>query len=84
MLTALLLAVAAATMPAGASAAVDGAAETLRRIPAPEARQGVAVGPKDIYAIANYRIARYDKRTGESAPAGRERPSASPTSTTAP
>ncbi len=43
----------------------DGTAETLRRLPAPEARQGVAVGPRDVYAIANYRIARYDKRTGE-------------------
>jgi len=41
------------------------AAETLRRLPAPEARQGVAVGPDDLYAIANYRIGRYDKRTGE-------------------
>ena len=40
-------------------------AETLRRLPAPEARQGVAAGPDDLYAVANYRIARYDKRTGE-------------------
>jgi hypothetical protein len=40
-------------------------AETVRRLPAPEARQGVAVGEHDLYAIANYRIARYDKRTGE-------------------
>jgi hypothetical protein len=59
----LLLAAAAAMSPVQAPA-VDGAAETLRRIPAPEARQGVAVGPSDVYAIANYRIARYDKRTG--------------------
>jgi hypothetical protein len=43
----------------------DSAAETLRRLPAPEARQGAAAGPRDLYAIANYRIARYDKRTGE-------------------
>lgn len=55
---ALLLALAAASMP-------DGEAKTLRRIPAAEARQGVAVGPRDVYAIANYRIGRYDKRTGE-------------------
>lgn len=55
---ALLLALAAAPMP-------DGEAKTLRRIPAAEARQGVAVGPRDVYAIANYRIGRYDKRTGE-------------------
>ncbi|MFS0773190.1 hypothetical protein [Sphingomonas sp. 1P08PE] len=40
-------------------------AQTIRRLPAPEARQGAAVGARDIYAIANYRIARYDKRTGE-------------------
>lgn len=43
----------------------NGTAETLRRIPAPEARQGAAAGRRDVYAIANYRIARYDKRTGE-------------------
>lgn len=48
------------------SAAVTSApAQTVRRLPAPEARQGAAVGPKDVYAIANSRIARYDKRTGE-------------------
>lgn len=57
MLLALLLALAAPSL--------DGTAETLRRLSAPEARQGVAVGPRDVYAIANYRIARYDKRTGE-------------------
>lgn len=55
---ALLLALAAAPMP-------EGEAKTLRRIPAVEARQGVAVGPRDVYAIANYRVGRYDKRTGE-------------------
>ena len=43
----------------------DSPAETVRRLPAAEARQGVAVGPHDLYAIANYRIVRYDKRTGE-------------------
>ena len=44
----------AATAPATFSApAISGAAETLRRIPAPEARQGVAVGPKDVFAVAN-------------------------------
>lgn len=48
------------------SAVVAGApAETVRRLPAPEARQGVAAGPRDLYAVANDRIARYDKRTGE-------------------
>lgn len=55
---ALLLALAATQMP-------EGEAKTLRRIPAAEARQGVAVGPRDVYAIANYRIGRYDKRTRE-------------------
>ena len=50
---------------AAATPAVSGAAETLRRIPAPEAKQGVAVGGRDLYAVANYRIARYDKRSGE-------------------
>lgn len=48
------------------SPAVEGRqAETIRRIPAAEARQGVAAGPKDLYAIANWMIARYDRRTGE-------------------
>ena len=36
----------------------------MRRYPAPEARQGVAVGPADLYAIGNSTIARYDKRSG--------------------
>lgn len=65
MLGALLLALATTAMPNAAAPTLEGAAETLRRIPAPEARQGVAVGPRDVYAVANYRIARYDKRTGE-------------------
>lgn len=53
-----------ALMLAAAMLAGDGA-ETVRRYPAPEARQGAAVGRADVYAVANYRIARYDKRTGE-------------------
>ena len=62
MLPALLLAAAdPAPVP---PIALAGAAETVRRLPAPEARQGVAVGPRDLYAVANYRIARYDKTTG--------------------
>lgn len=48
-----------------AAALTAGDAETVRRIPAAEARQGVAVGPRDLYAIANSRIARYDRRTGK-------------------
>ncbi|MBB4858710.1 hypothetical protein HNO88_002036 [Novosphingobium chloroacetimidivorans] len=71
MFGALLLMLAAApsaaapAKPPSSMPMVAGTAETLRRIPAPEARQGVAVGPNDVWAIANYRIARYDKRTGE-------------------
>lgn len=61
MLGAILLAV-SSPLPAPVLA---GTAETLRRLPAPEARQGVAVGPRDLYAITNYRIARYDRRTGK-------------------
>lgn len=48
-----------------ATATLGGSAETVRRLPAVEARQGVAAGPRDLYAIANFRIARYDKTTGE-------------------
>lgn len=40
-------------------------AQTIRRIPADEARQGVAVGPRDVYAVANWTIARYDRKTGK-------------------
>ncbi|MGK6324808.1 hypothetical protein ACMGDM_17225 [Sphingomonas sp. DT-51] len=50
---------------AAATTTIGGSAVTVRRLPAPEARQGVAAGPRDLYAVANYRIARYDKRTGE-------------------
>ena len=48
-----------------AAAAAPPAFATTRRLPAPEARQGAAAGPRDLYAVANYRIARYDKRSGE-------------------
>jgi hypothetical protein len=41
------------------------AGETLRRYPAPEARQGVAVDADHIYAVSNWTIAKYDKRSGE-------------------
>lgn len=54
-----------ACLLAAAAATLGGSAETIRRIPAAEARQGVAAGPRDLYAVANFRIARYDKRTGE-------------------
>lgn len=39
-------------------------AETVRRY-ATTARQGVAVGPRDVYAVSNWELARYDKKTGE-------------------
>jgi hypothetical protein len=60
-----MLAVILIGLQLAAAPVVSGSAETLRRIPAQEARQGVAVGPDDLYAVANFRIARYDKRTGE-------------------
>lgn len=39
--------------------------EELRRVPAPEATQGVAVDATHVYAVANSTIAKYDKTTGE-------------------
>lgn len=39
-------------------------AQTLRRYPS-GATQGAAVGPRDIYAVSNFRLVRYDKATGE-------------------
>ncbi|MCR5877207.1 hypothetical protein [Phenylobacterium sp. J367] len=39
--------------------------EVIRRYKAPEATQGVAVDAKHFYAVANSRIAKYDKATGE-------------------
>jgi hypothetical protein len=39
-------------------------AEVIRRYPAPEATQGVAVDARHFYAVANNRIAKYDKATG--------------------
>lgn len=41
------------------------AAVTLVRLPAPEARQGVAVDARYIYAIDNSEIAKYDRKTGQ-------------------
>ena len=64
------LALQAATQtPAEAHAALPpvelaGRAETVRRY-ASDARQGVAVGLDDIYAVSNWTIARLDKKTGE-------------------
>jgi hypothetical protein len=53
---ALLLVQALVTEPA--------AAVELRRFSAAEAHQGVAAGPKSVYAIDNNRIGRYDKASG--------------------
>ena len=39
-------------------------AETVRRY-ASTASQGAAVGPSDVYAVSNFRLVRYDKKTGE-------------------
>ncbi|MFC5346150.1 hypothetical protein ACETK8_15180 [Brevundimonas staleyi] len=43
---------------------LSGQAETVRRYDA-GARQGVAVGPHDVYAVSNSTIVRLDKATGE-------------------
>jgi hypothetical protein len=39
-------------------------AETLRRYDG-AASQGAAVGPNDVYAVSNFRLVRFDKKTGE-------------------
>ncbi len=39
-------------------------ATELRRLPAPEARQGAAVDARHVYAVNNNSIGKYDKRTG--------------------
>ena len=38
--------------------------EVVRRLPAQEARQGVAVDERHLYAITNSKIGKYDKATG--------------------
>lgn len=66
MPVALILAVAlqaAAPAELAAPPAVAGF-ETERRY-ASNASQGVAVGPKDLYAVSNFKIERLDKKTGE-------------------
>ncbi len=49
---------------AAAAATPSREAEVVRRYPAPEARQGVAVDRDHVYAVANSTIAKYDKKTG--------------------
>jgi outer membrane protein assembly factor BamB len=39
-------------------------AQTLSRLPAPEASQGVAVDASYVYAVGNSQIAKYDRRSG--------------------
>ncbi len=59
----------AALWPMVASAAMPAANgwkfEELRRIPAAEARQGVAAGDRHIFAINNHALGQYRKDTGE-------------------
>lgn len=55
----------ALTLLAVPAAAQDLTAEVVRRYKAPEATQGVAVDARHFYAVANSRIAKYDKATGE-------------------
>ena len=53
----------AAAPPAPPAAPVLPAAEVIVRIPADEARQGVAVDERYLYPVANSRIGKYDKAT---------------------
>jgi hypothetical protein len=48
----------------GAAAQTVKTAEVVRRYPAAEARQGVAVDARHVYAVDNSVIAKYDKRSG--------------------
>jgi len=59
------LAAHAIAAPAGEQSVSELQAEPLRRYPAEEARQGVAVTAYRFYAIDNSRIAAYDRETGE-------------------
>ncbi|HEY8573370.1 hypothetical protein [Phenylobacterium sp.] len=60
----LLLGLFFAACAATASAQPGLSAELVRRIPAPEARQGVAVDARYVYAVDNSVIGKYDKATG--------------------
>jgi len=61
ILAALALQSAEAAAPAAAPPARR--AETLRRY-AGDASQGAAAGPDDVYAISNFKLVRFDKKTG--------------------
>ena len=54
-----------ATVATAPSWAAEPPGEELRRWPAREAVQGVAVDQQAFYAIANWAIGKYDKQTGE-------------------
>jgi hypothetical protein len=59
------LAGSAAAEPAAPPAPVaQGSVEVVRRIPAAEAKQGVAVDRRYLYAVDNSTIGKYDKKTG--------------------
>ncbi|WP_395332479.1 hypothetical protein WBP06_05035 [Novosphingobium sp. BL-8H] len=67
-MSALLLLAAAALQPTAADVSTHQpplAAEELRRIPAEEARQGVAAGHGSVYAIGDHEVGRYNARTGQ-------------------
>lgn len=64
MFAPVFLALALLSDPAAASVVVTPPAQVVRRLPADEARQGVAVDADHVYAIDNGRIGKYDKRTG--------------------
>ncbi len=63
MRTLLALAILAVAVPAAAQPTLN--AEVVRRYKAPEATQGVAVDARHFYAVANSKIAKYDKATGQ-------------------
>lgn len=60
-----MLAALAGALVLAAAARAEMAAEEVRRIPAPEATQGVAADATHVYAVANSTIAKYDKATGQ-------------------
>jgi len=65
MTLALTLVAGGASLPAAAQPAPVLKSEVLRRYKAPEATQGVAVDARHFYPVANSRIAKYDKATGQ-------------------
>ncbi|MDB5453084.1 MAG: hypothetical protein JWO33_1662 [Caulobacteraceae bacterium] len=62
---AIVLLAVALGLAAPATAGPAPSAELIRRYPAPEAHQGVAVDARSFYAVANSAIVRYDKKTGK-------------------